>query len=93
MTCAGGERSGIGKVAGEVQPCGTEQEPWIQSVLAALTPPMTVFDLRPLPAAYHAGVVQIPLEVVPYVFGYDALLSVSRSSALDYSSAPTDGQR
>lgn len=93
MTCADGKRSGIGKAAGQVQSCGNEQEPWITDVRAALTAPMTVFDLRPLRAAYHAGVAQVPAEVVPYVFSYDALLVVSRSSPLHYTSAPGDGRR
>src|SRR2546425_6537208 len=46
-----------------------------------------MFDLRPLRAAHHAGVVDVPAEVVPYIYGYDALLIISRSSALHFPSA------
>ena len=92
MTCGGGERSGIGEAAGQVQPCGAEQAAWFQPILPALSPPMTIFDLRPLRAAHHAGLVRVPAELVQYVYSYDALLIVSRSSALHFPSAPAHSQ-
>jgi hypothetical protein len=88
VTCATGERSSGFRALGRAEPCGSDGEPWFDSVLGALAGPATVFDLRPLRAAHHAGAVNVPAEVVPYVYSYDALLVISTSSRLHFPDLP-----
>jgi hypothetical protein len=85
LTCGkGGERSGVGEDVGKTLPCGADEAEWAKPLLEAGLGRWTVFDLRPLRAAIHAGVLKVAEPLNTIVFGYDALVTIAGTTGMHF---------
>ncbi len=86
VTCGkGGRKSGNKEDAGKELPCGADEAEWAQPLLKAARWQWTLFDLRTLRPAVHAGVIKAPEPLASLVFQYDALLLIAGTTPMHYS--------
>jgi len=85
VTCGrGGTRSGVRDEVGKTLPCGADEAEWAKPMLEAAAGAWTVFDLRPLRAAIHAGVLTVPEPMSSFAFAYDALVTIAGTTPMHF---------
>ena len=59
-------------------------EEWARPLLEAAVGQWTVFDLRPLRAPIHAGLLKVDEPIGSMVFAYDALVTIAGTTAMHF---------